>query len=123
MIRKKGWLNTHVLPPMSAGVLREYATPSTDQVTAPGSQSTANVWNASAKACPPARLNGAPTPFPPEYPGPWIVPCTVDGSNPTFSMMSISPMVGQPPEPLPSIQNAGHMPCPRGSFMRASKRP
>jgi hypothetical protein len=39
-------------------------------------------------------------------PGPWMVPCTVFGSRPMFSMMSISPLVGQPTEPmsLPSIQ-------------------
>src|SRR5687768_2629575 len=62
---------------------------------------------------------------PPEYPGPCSVPCTVDGSRPMFSMMSISPLVGQPTLPmlLPSIQNAGHRPCPRGTRRRASNRP
>src|SRR3954452_7699650 len=54
-----------------------------------------------------------------------MVPCTVFGSKPTFSMMSISPHCGQPTLPMsePSIQNAGHMPCPRGSFIRASMCP
>jgi hypothetical protein len=49
----------------------------------------------------------------------------IDGSRPMFSMMSISPQAGQPtPETsLPSIQNAGHMPWPRGIWMRASTRP
>ena len=54
-----------------------------------------------------------------------MVPWTVLGSRPMFSMMSISPLVGQPAEPmlLPSIQNAGQMPWPRGILMRASNRP
>lgn len=58
----------------------------------------------------------------PEYPGPCSVPWTVPGSKPTFSMTSISPLAGQPTLPMssPSIQNAGHMPCPRGTFIRAS---
>ncbi len=51
-----------------------------------------------------------------------MVPCTVDGSKPTFSMMSISPESGQLTG-VPSIQNAGHMPCPRGIFIRASTCP
>ena len=64
-------------------------------------------------------------PAPPEYPGPWTVPCTRCGSLPTFSMTSISPepghgVCGNCP---PSIQNAGQMPCPRGIWMRASTRP
>ena len=47
------------------------------------------------------------------------------GSRPMFSMMSISPQAGQPalPMSLPSIQNAGQMPWPYGTLMRASKRP
>jgi hypothetical protein len=47
------------------------------------------------------------------------------GSNPTFSITSISPLLGHPtlPMSLPSIQNAGHRPCPRGTFSRASNRP
>jgi len=42
-----------------------------------------------------------------------------------FSMMSISPQLGQPALAMspPSIQNAGQMPCPNGRRMRASKRP
>ena len=42
-----------------------------------------------------------------------------------FSMMSISPLVGQPTEPMssPSIQNAGHRPWPRGILIRDSIRP
>jgi hypothetical protein len=54
-----------------------------------------------------------------------MVPCTMFGSRPMFSMMSISPLLGHPTEPmsLPSIQNAGQMPCVRGILMRASKRP
>ncbi len=49
----------------------------------------------------------------------------MEGSKPTFSMMSISPESGQPtwPRSLPSIQNAGHMPWPRGTCMRASTCP
>ncbi len=40
-------------------------------------------------------------------------------------MMSSSPQAGQPTVPmsLPSIQNAGQMPCVCGSFSRASMRP
>lgn len=54
-----------------------------------------------------------------------MVPCTVDGSKPTFSMTSISPELGQPTCPMssPSIQKAGHMPCPFGIFIRASTWP
>ncbi len=54
-----------------------------------------------------------------------MVPWTVEGSKPTFSITSISPELGQPTEPMsvPSIQNAGHMPCPRGIFIRASTCP
>src|SRR5712692_6007383 len=42
-----------------------------------------------------------------------------------FSMMSISPQPGQPTGAIlsPSIQNAGHSPCPRGIWIRASIRP
>jgi hypothetical protein len=42
-----------------------------------------------------------------------------------FSMMSISPDVGQLVwgKPAPSIQNAGQMPWPRGILMFASMRP
>ena len=47
------------------------------------------------------------------------------GSKPTFSMTSISPLAGQPTLPMssPSIQNAGHMPWPRGTFIRVSTCP
>ena len=40
-------------------------------------------------------------------------------------MMSISPHTGHPTSSkfAPSIQNAGQIPCPRGSLMRASNRP
>src|SRR5260221_345621 len=49
----------------------------------------------------------------------------MEGSRPMFSMMSISPHCGQPAEvtSAPIIQNAGHIPWPAGSFMRASMRP
>jgi hypothetical protein len=42
-----------------------------------------------------------------------------------FSMMSISPQAGQFTVPMsfPSIQKAGQIPCPRGSFKRASNFP
>jgi len=42
-----------------------------------------------------------------------------------FSMMSISPLSGQPTALIsePSIQNAGQIPCPRGMRIRASMRP
>ena len=42
-----------------------------------------------------------------------------------FSMMSISPHRGHPTESMsaPSIQKAGQSPCPRGTRIRASKRP
>ena len=66
MIMKNGWSKTQRLPPMSAGVLREYATPSRYQVIESGAQSTANVWKASASACPPGSEVDAPTPLPPE---------------------------------------------------------
>src|SRR6266850_6848980 len=54
-----------------------------------------------------------------------MVPCTVEGSRPIFSITSISPHLGQPTLliSLPSIQNAGHIPCPEGILMRASNRP
>jgi hypothetical protein len=54
-----------------------------------------------------------------------MVPCTMDGSRPMFSMTSISPQSGQPTVPMssPSIQNAGHMPWPRDIFRRTSKWP
>jgi hypothetical protein len=54
-----------------------------------------------------------------------MVPCTLPGSKPTFSMMSTSPLAGQLtwPMSLPSIQNAGHMPWPRGIFIRVSTCP
>ena len=66
MMRKNGWSKTQRLPPISAGVLREYWMPSTYQVMAFGSQSTVKVWNASAKAWPPGSVYPAPTPPPPE---------------------------------------------------------
>lgn len=49
----------------------------------------------------------------------------VEGSKPTFSMTSISPEFGQPtwPMSLPSIQNAGHIPWPRGTLSLASTCP
>lgn len=54
-----------------------------------------------------------------------MVPCTVPGSKPTFSITSISPLFGHPtwPMSLPSIQKAGHMPWPRGIFIRVSTWP
>ncbi len=54
-----------------------------------------------------------------------MVPWTTPGSYPTFSMMSISPLLGQPalPRSLPSIQKAGQTPRPRGILMRDSKWP
>src|SRR5690348_17071589 len=121
MIMKNGWLKTQVLPFRSAGVRRSYCTPSTDQVIESGAQSTANVWKSSANDQPFGWLYAAPIPFAPEYPGPWIVPCTVAGSLPMFSMMSISPSFGQLVPP--SIQKAGQSPCPRGILIRASNRP
>jgi hypothetical protein len=47
------------------------------------------------------------------------------GWLPMFSMMSISPLFGQPTLPmlLPRAQNAGQIPCPPGSWMRASMCP
>ena len=55
----------------------------------------------------------------------WTLATTVVGSNPTFSMMSISPQAGQPTlsMPAPSIQMAGQVPRPVGSFARTSTRP
>ena len=40
-------------------------------------------------------------------------------------MMSISPLLGQPPysQPVGSIQIAGHVPRPEGSFALTSTRP
>eukprot|EP00964_Phaeocystis_antarctica_P063545 scaffold38150_cov65-Phaeocystis_antarctica.AAC.7 len=42
-----------------------------------------------------------------------------------FSMMSISPQVGQETSPisLPSVQKAGHVPSTPGTLSRASQRP
>lgn len=65
-IRKNGLLNTHCLPPRSAGVRRWYTLPSTDQVTESGAQSTAKVWKASANAWPPGSVYAAPMPPEPE---------------------------------------------------------
>jgi hypothetical protein len=47
------------------------------------------------------------------------------GVLPMVSMMSSSPLSGQPtlPMSLPVAQKAGHMPRPRGNLMRASMRP
>jgi hypothetical protein len=50
---KNGWLKTHGLPRVSAGVWRPYWTPSTENTTESGAQSTANVWKPSANAAPP----------------------------------------------------------------------
>jgi hypothetical protein len=49
----------------------------------------------------------------------------VRGSLPTTSITSISPHSGQPTASMsvPSIQNAGHMPRPAGTWIRASTRP
>ena len=44
------------------------------------------------------------------------------GSLPTYSMMSISPLRGQPPE-IPSVQKAGQTPRPLGNLARNSIRP
>jgi len=55
----------------------------------------------------------------------WIVPYSVLLEF-TVSMMSISPHAGQATPLLrlvPSIQNAGHMPCPSGTCMRPSMCP
>src|SRR6185369_5662386 len=51
-----------------------------------------------------------------------IVPKFLNGFCPWISMMSISPHEGQPTVLmlLPSIQNAGQIPCPSGASMRAS---
>ena len=52
---------------------------------------------------------------------PWLVPVWL----PMVTMMSISPLFGQPTLPMlsPSAQNAGQMPCPRGILMLASMCP
>src|SRR5579883_2980589 len=54
-----------------------------------------------------------------------MLPWLTSGSAPTVSMMSISPHAGQLTLLMlsPSVQNAGHSPCPAGSMMRASNRP
>ena len=49
----------------------------------------------------------------------WSVPSTTLGSQPTISMMSISPSSGHVPLSA-TIQIAGHMPRPHGSFARTS---
>ena len=55
----------------------------------------------------------------------WTLPWMRSGSKPTFSMMSISPQVGQPTcvRFVPSIQMAGQEPLPVGIFARTSTRP
>ena len=55
----------------------------------------------------------------------WIVPWTVAGSLPMFSIVSISPQAGHDTWPMfaPSIQNADQTPCPAGIFTLAEKRP
>src|SRR2546430_1604436 len=122
---KNGWSKTHGLPLVSAGVRRSYWIPSMATPTDPGAESTRNVWTASASAAPRGSVYVPVSGLPPEYPGPCRLPCTVPGSRPTFSITSISPLFGQPTEPMlsPSIQNAGHIPCPRGILMLASNRP
>src|ERR1035438_4980875 len=84
---------------------------------------TSKTWKSSENFWPLGNTYCAVIPLPPEYPGPCTVPCTVDGSFPMFSMMSISPQVGQPTEEIlsPSIQKAGHSPCPNGILIRSEE--
>src|SRR5207247_1201670 len=102
-------------PGRSLGVTVLYSASSTYQRIAAGSHSMAYTWKVSANA-PAGRSYALLMPPAPEYPGPCTVPCMRPGSLPMFSMMSISPHVGQPAEGMlsPSSQNAGHSPCPRG---------
>jgi len=89
-------------------------------------QSTAKTWKSSASAAPPGRDVDPCRLSAPECPGLCMLPCTVDGSLPMFSKTSISPLAGHgvPVKMFaPSIQNAGHIPWPRGILTRASKRP
>src|SRR5436305_9503185 len=122
---KKGWSKTHVpVLGMLLSVVSKYRLESTNHLIEPGVHSTAYTWKSSANV-PCARLYGPPMPLAPEYPGPCIVPCTMLGSRPMFSMMSISPLRGQPTASMlsPSIQKAGQRPWPCGMRIRASKRP
>ena len=61
----------------------------------------------------------------PAWPGMCTVPWTVDGREPTCSITSISPHAGHPTSAMsvPSIQNAGQVPSPPGTRIRASTRP
>ena len=66
--------------------------------------------------------------FRPFFGLPWqvgYIGVTLSGANPTNSMMSISPQLGQPISRIlvPIIQLAGHMPRPVGSLARTSIRP
>src|SRR5216683_1606924 len=121
--RKKSWSKTQGFPPRSPGVTVAYAWSSRNQRILAGSHATEYTWKPSARLAP-ARCDVV-TPSQPEYPGPCTVPCTVAGSLPKFSMMSISPHCGQPTSSMswPSIQNAGQIPRLRGSRIRAWNSP
>src|SRR5262245_39093988 len=86
-----------------------------------GVREMANVWK------PAARETGEVTLPPKEACEPsvlaqCIVPKFWDGVWPRISMMSNSPQDGHPTVliELPSIQNAGQIPCPCGTWIRAS---
>src|SRR5262249_41980443 len=82
---------------------------------------TAKVWNPAARETDELKLppNEACAPFESAQ---CIVPRFWNGFWPRISMMSISPQEGHPTVLIeePSIQNAGQMPCPWGTWIRAS---
>src|SRR5262249_39178700 len=81
----------------------------------------AKVWNPAARETDELKLppNEACAPLESAQ---CIVPKFTNGSWPRISMMSISPQEGHPTVLIeaPSIQNAGQMPCPWGTWIRAS---
>src|SRR5262249_20371661 len=98
-----------------------YCTPSKYHLMAVVVREMAKVWN------PAARETGDVTLPPNEAWAPLesaqcIVPRFWDGFWPRISIMSISPQDGQPTVLIeaPSIQNAGQMPCPWGTWILAS---
>src|SRR6187455_1757325 len=118
-ITKKGLWNSSV-PLMLFWMLAEPAlAPSSIQVMADDVQLIAYVWYD-------VKLVFTFMPLYETWPplSQWIVPRTFDAEL-MCSMMSISPQPGHGTLPMlePSIQNAGHRPCPFGPCMRPSMRP
>ena len=111
MIMKNGWSKTQVVAAeVGRGAPLVLGLPSTYQMIKFGDQSTAKVWKPLPNGWPLGECSRRRCPRRRSSPGRGCVPCTMFGSRPMFSMMSISPSLGQLPPP--SIQKAGQMPWP-----------